>query len=276
MWLVIFYIILGLAVAFFLLLMTVIFTSFYVETRFCRLQSNSNVSVSFWWIHPFFISFFYNYRENECYLRIAGWKMVKKKTAQKELEEPEQPEDKSVKEVEQKLATEPEMGKMEDKPQKDTQIEKPIVEKVEKKPGKMDNLIGRIKKNWIIFFLSHKKWRGKILSWFLRFFKTFRKLVHFEYFKADIRAGVEDPAVLGRIFGYYQAISNALQLSEYEFQLFFEPLFMRNHFEIDGAVKIKSSIGSLLAPLGAAFFTFPYISTFFLWLSYRRKMKRIG
>lgn len=276
MWSVTSYIIAGLGVAF-LLLLLVLFTSFHIETRFCRLQSCSNVSLSFWWIHPFFISFFYNYRENDYYLRIVWWKMAKKKTAQKELETPEQPEDESVKEVKEESAenAEPEIGKMEDKTQEDTQIEQPIIEKVEKKPGKMDNLIGWIKKSWVIFFLSHNKWRGKMLSWLLRFFKAFRYLVHFEYFKADIRAGVEDPAVLGKIFGYYQAILNALQLTEYGFKIFFEPLFMKNHFEVDGAVKIKSSIGSLLLPFGVAFLTFPYINTFFLWRSYKRKMNRV-
>jgi hypothetical protein len=202
----------------------------------------------------------------------------KKKSVQKELETPVEPEDESVKGVEEEPVTsaEPQIEeKVEDEGQKEAQIEQPIIETVEKKPDKMDNLIGRIKKSRIIFFLSHKNWRQKMLSWLLRFFKTFRHLVHFECFKADIRAGIEDPAILGKIFGYYQAFSNALQLKEYGFDLCFEPLFMENHFEVDGAVKIKSSIGSLLAPFGVAFLTFPYISTFFLWRRYKRKMKRV-
>lgn len=275
MWSVAFYIIAGLIVTF-LLLLLVLFTPFHVDARFCSLQNCSKATVSLWCIHPFFISFYYNWKEKDYYLRIVWWKMSKKKIAQKDLGTPAKP-DEQIKEVEEKseAVAEPEIEeKTEDTTPKNIQIEQPTIETVEKKSGKMDNLIERIKKSRIIFFVSHKKWRGKILSWLFRFFKTFRCLVRFECFKAYIRAGVEDPAVLGKIFGYYQALSKGLQLNEYGLDLFFEPVFMKNHFEADGAVKISSSIGRLLTPFGVAFLTFPYINTFFLWRSHKRKMKR--
>ncbi len=278
MWTVVFYISAGLGVVFLLLMLFALFTPFHVNARFCSLQNCSKASIFLWWGHPFFISFFYNYRENDYYLRIAWWKVYKKKTVQKELETPAKPDEKTV-EVEEKAAAVADAKieeEMVDTTQKDTQSEQPKIESVEKKPGKMDNLIEGIKKNRIVFFLSHKKWRGKIFSWFFRFFKTFNHLIRFECLKADIRAGVEDPAVLGKIYGYYQAFSNGLQLNEYGFNFFFEPVFMKNHFEADGALKISSSIGRLLTPFGVAFLTFPYISTFFIWRSYKRKMKRVG
>lgn len=272
-----FYIIAGVGVVF-LFLLLVLFTPFHMDARFCNLQDSSEASVSLWWIHPFFISFFYNYRENDYYLRIVWWKISKKKEAKEELETGVKPEE-TIQEVEETSAAvaEPEMEeKMEESTGKEIESEQPTIETVVKKPGKMDNLIEQIKRSRIIFFIRHKKWREKIISWLFRFLKSFCRLVRFECFKAHIRAGVEDPAVLGRIFGYYKAISNGLQLNEYGFNLFFEPVFMKNHFEADGAVKISSSVGNLLKPLGIAFFTFPYFSTFFLWRSYKREMKRIS
>ncbi len=276
MWSVAFYIIAGLGVVF-LLLLFMLLAPFHVDARFCSMQNCRNALVSLWWIHPFFISFFYNYRENDYYLRIAWWKMIKKKLTQKEEETPVEPVEQIKEEEKSADVAEPEIeGKMEETARKNTQIEQPILETVEKKQGKMDNLFERIKKSRFIFFASHKKWRKKIFVWLLRIFKSFCHLVHFDCFKADIRAGVEDPAVLGRIFGYYQAISNGLQLKEYGIKLFWEPVFMKNHFEAEGAVKISSSLGRLLAPFGVAFLTFPYISTFFLWRSYKQKIKRIS
>ena len=204
---------------------------------------------------------------------MAGLKLTKRRESQ--LSEPSVQTQEQIKPIEGKVSEEKKTENIQEKAEKTSETQKVTTETVEKKPGKMDNLKERVQKNWIFFFLRQKKWRFKVFSWLIRVLRTFGRLVRFEYFRADLRAGIEDPAVLGRIFGYYQAVCSALQLMESGFSVFFEPVFMKNHFEADGAIKIRSSVGSLLAPLGVAVFTFPYVSTFFLWRRYKKNLKRM-
>lgn len=274
MWSVFFSVIAGFLGLIVLFLLLVLFAPFYMKARICSFESNHEAAMSLWWIHPFFLSIFFNLKKNDYYIKVAGWKLPKKRESQPLSEQPVQTQE-QIKSVEGKTSETKENEHIQEKTERSPETQKANTETVEKKPGKMDNLMERIKKNWIFFFLRHKKWRFKVFSWLIRVLKTAGRLVRFEYFRADLRAGVEDPAALGRIFGYYQAVCSALQLMESGVSFFFEPVFMKNHFEAKGVIKIRSSVGSMLAPLGVAVFTFPYVSTFFLWRRYKKNLKRM-
>lgn len=278
MWSVVFYIFSVTAGIIAFLILLLLFAPFFLDARICYISNGSNVTVSFWWMHPFLISVNYNLRENDIAVKIAWWNIRKKVDNRDASEESVDSEAQTgfINAESEEISETESVEKSQSMTTEIVEIQEKKPENVEKKTGKVDNLINRIKNSRAFFFLNNQKWRLKMFSWFIRIVGTFRSLVHFDYFKANFKAGLEDPAVLGRMYGYYQAILKALQLeNSKKIDFSFEPVFMQNYFDGDGAVKIRSSVGNLLAPFGVAVLTFPYFQTLLLWFRFKRKLKKI-
>lgn len=275
-WSVILYILAGLFGLFILFLLLILFSPFCLDLRWKWVGDDSgDCTVSLWWIHPFIITGKYNFPEDDFSLKITWWKIQRKKN---QIQSSESEENYEI--TPAKLETEPatKAGLEEKKTgisEKKVEIQEPTTETVEKKFGKIDNLIEKIKRNEYLFFLRQKKWREKISRWFIGFLKSFRYMIRWNLFSATIKAGVEDPAVLGKIYGYYEAISNGIDIRNSRFNIMFEPVFMKNCFEGFGEIRIRSSIGNLLAPVGIAIFTFPYLNTFIVWYRLRRRSRKM-
>ena len=138
---------------------------------------------------------------------------------------------------------------------------------------KKDNWLKRLERNRYLFFVRNAGWRSKVLNWLLRVLGTFFRLIRFDRFQLAIRAGTSDPALTGTLSGIYQAMSYGLPL-KYPQVLTFEPVFMRNHFECDGGIRVRTSLGRVLMPAGVAVITFPWVHTIRLvWCVYRRERR---
>lgn len=278
-WSVVLYIAAGLLGVLLLSLIFLLFSPLYLKAHFIW-QHDSQVAVArFWLIHPFIFTIKYDIVKNDLLIKLLGWKIRKKKSEEQSLEEKNVEEPVTTVQVAEQVSAQEEV-KAETVELSDAEIEPEIKlsvpESVEKKTAKIDNIIGQIKNSKLLFIASEKRWLKKMGAWFLCFLKSFFYLIRCNYAKAYLKAGIEDPALLGRIYGYYVAVRNGLSTIDSRFDVLFEPVFMENHFEGNGEIEIKSSMGRLLAPVGFAIFTFPYISTLFVYIRYRRRYKKAG
>jgi hypothetical protein len=90
-----------------------------------------------------------------------------------------------------------------------------------------------------------------------------------------VRAGLDDPSETGKYFGYWQGISHAFLIdNNKKFDVTFIPVFTEACFEMDAQLCIRSSLLQLLKPAVVVVATFPYVSTFMVWYSFKRLEKK--
>lgn len=135
------------------------------------------------------------------------------------------------------------------------------------------NTIVKLKRNRYVYFVMNRAWRTKVLRWVIRFFRSLFYIVTFDRFALSLRAGVEDPVVLGTVYGFIEAVTFGLSM-EKKPVIRLEPLFMQNHFEASGAFRLRTSLLQLSRPLIGAVVTFPFLTTGFLWLRHRRIVRK--
>lgn len=141
---------------------------------------------------------------------------------------------------------------------------------------KKDNWYKQLQRNRYLFFLRNSAWRNKILRWTARVVRTLFGIVKFERFRLSIRAGVEDPMVMGIIAGVYQAAAYGLTIKE-PYLISFEPVFMTDCIECCGGLRISTSLWRLCFPVVVAIATFPALHTLWLvWRSRQMQQKRKG
>lgn len=270
-WLIILYIVAGLL----FLLLLLLFAPFYLEAKLNWKGNFGNARVSFWWIHPFLVSIRYDSDKNDITAMIARWK-IQKKEKEEPTETPQSTESPFFDQTEKDYSQEESIPEKPEISSEKPEIQSKTTESVEKNAGKMDNFIGKLKKGKFLFYLKQSVWIKKIIKWLSRVIRSFGYMINFNYLTAYIRAGIEDPVILGKIYGYYNAISNGLDIKNSRCRLLFEPVFMENYFEGNGEIKLRSSVRNLLLPIGTAIFTFPYLSTLILWWRIKHINKNKG
>jgi len=142
-----------------------------------------------------------------------------------------------------------------------------------KKKKKKPNIIQKIKQSEVFFLLQQKKWRKKVVKWLWRVIKSIFRIIYCHIFRLDVRAGIEDPAQVGRVYGWLNAIENTITPNSNKVALSFSPVFLENHLEFDGRLGITTSGARLIGPVLVAVFTFPYLSSGILWWRLRKRKK---
>jgi hypothetical protein len=139
----------------------------------------------------------------------------------------------------------------------------------QERPG----LIERIRKSKFFFFIHQQKTGMKLYRWGLRVIKLLFTMVKFDLFSCRTRLGLDDPAEMGKIYGYFIALKNGLGIDgKRKIDLTMEPVFEKTLFELQGRIQVHTSLFRALIPVAAAVCTFPYLSTFIVW----RKFKKSG
>lgn len=131
---------------------------------------------------------------------------------------------------------------------------------------------GKLKKNRYFYMIRQRKLQKKLFGWGFRIFRSLFKIIRFNHFDASIKAGIEEPALLGNVYAFYTMTRYTVNVSEGEPIVKFEPVFMKNWFEGEGRFSVKTSVFSLMWPGFLAVSSFPYITV--LWLFWKsRKLK---
>lgn len=117
------------------------------------------------------------------------------------------------------------------------------------------------------FVIGQKKIARKGIKWTLRFFKRVLKVIRFDYFAVNIKAGFEDPTYAGILYGIFTGIYHSLDIEDNRLaRMNFEPSFENEFsFKFDGAVGIRTSLFRIFIPVIEAILLFPYVSAFILW-----------
>lgn len=151
-----------------------------------------------------------------------------------------------------------------------------LKEKVVAPWKKIDNLLKKLKQHIVVYFLSNYQWRTKIVHWLIRFFKQLLSLVRFDQLHIFIRAGVENPMVVGVLSGCCHSIRSVLTGKDKALFLF-EPVFMENTCSGSISFRGKTSLFTICFPIVFSVITFPFVETLLVFLRYRRmKSKKNG
>jgi hypothetical protein len=139
---------------------------------------------------------------------------------------------------------------------------------------KISAFIETIKKSGVIrafFFIHHAPWRSKMIRWMRRWSCFLPRLWRIHNSELHIGLGLEDPALTGKLFGYWTGIKNAIFCKVSDGGTWtFKPYFNEEHCSIEGALSIRSSLLRFII-LGALFLaTFPYLATWRAWRGSRR------
>jgi hypothetical protein len=119
-------------------------------------------------------------------------------------------------------------------------------------------------KQFRVFWDDHR-WRSKILSWLKKRLHGLFRIVSLRIVSVRLRLGLAEPDETGAAYGYILGVTNAFfNPANGKRQLFFEPVFDRECFEMEGRVRITTSVIRLCAPLVLAILTFPYLHTYLL------------
>lgn len=293
-WMILLYSAAAIAALFLLLLFILLFSPFYLGSRFSGSGTSIAGSARFWWFHPGVISVNYDFTDNSMMLRLFSRSFGKKTETPTAPPSPVEKQDTEISasepsgfqtpEEEEKLSLEEDKFTSETAGIPETDFDHSIPEEgmsmqggpeegeesVEISSTRRDKLLNRLKKNRFFFFLRNRKWRGKITRWVLRVFSSFFCIVSLDKFQVWIKAGLEDPSVTGMVYGFYQALRNGLSGQFQKVMIEFEPVFSRDEFHFSGESGIRSSFGRLILPALVALFTFPYLTTLRLWLRSRK------
>jgi len=136
--------------------------------------------------------------------------------------------------------------------------------------NKIKRSINKIKKSKPYRFLSDAVLRKKIKSWLGRCLKSTMKVIVFHRLRIWAKVGLNNPAALGKLCGYFSAARSALSLRDRKVDMTLEPLFMKEALEFEVELRGATSIIRAASCFFMAAFTFPYIRTYKVWR--RKKM----
>ncbi|MGA2508314.1 MAG: DUF2953 domain-containing protein [Chitinispirillaceae bacterium] len=117
----------------------------------------------------------------------------------------------------------------------------------------------------IIVILNRQKVTGKILrccGWTLQ---ACFKLIRFDHCFLHAKAGAEDPAETGKIYGYYIALNHVFFGGRKKNDVRVEPYFTGAMFEFQGNIRLRTSIARISIPVMVALMTFPYFTVLIVW-----------
>lgn len=131
----------------------------------------------------------------------------------------------------------------------------------------------KLKRNRYIYMIRQDKMFQKLFRWLMRVLKNLLKIIRFDHFNAAVKAGIEEPALLGKIYALYTMVRSTAIVTRGKPALSFEPVFMKNCLEGDTTFTLKTSVLMLLWPGIVALMTFPYFTV--LWLFWKsRKLRK--
>jgi len=116
-----------------------------------------------------------------------------------------------------------------------------------------------IKMSGINKIIRNKPLRKKLLRWLKLSFRHATRAISFEKLKIHARIGLQDPATLGKAYGYFSAAQSALTPHGRNIDLSMEPVFTEKCLDIDSELKIKTTPSIILWRLIMIAAAFPYL-----------------
>ena len=272
-----------------LLLLILLLTPMFMRLHFSCLADKMLLKFKFKWIHSLILSFEYDLESDA----LKGW-VLGKKIEEKDAEltdSQSSSDDQKYTAVQESVS--PSNSKKADTPQQGREVYDPGIEEsnevktstkfrdeaksehradTQKKSKPKRSLIDRVRNSRAYILWRDRVWRRKILRWLDLIFKSMLRLVRFDLLRIKVKAGLEDPADLGRLYGWVNALRSMLVLRKRSYDIELEPVFMKSHLEFESELKFKTALWRLFMPLLIAVFGFPYWSSYRLW----RKVKKVG
>jgi len=122
-----------------------------------------------------------------------------------------------------------------------------------------------------MFYLCQYRWYVAMVAWALRRMRAALRLVSLRFCIVDVRAGMDDPAATGRIFGAWMGFKYGLPITDTpNRRLSLTPVFDRQCFEIIGSVCLQTSLARFVWLAIGSLVAFPYVTTFMVWRKYRK------
>lgn len=224
---------------------------------------------------------------NNSEIQQGGDKEKVKVEVENKIEEKDKAEEQEKVEVEEEEKIE-EKVEAKDKIGEKDQVKEKIEEKAKAKVNKVeaedkaehetvkDGFFTRLKKNRYFYMIRQRTLQKKLVRWGFRIFRSLFRIIRFDHFDASIKAGIEEPALLGNVYAFYTMTRYTVNVAGGgEPIVKFEPVFMKNWFEGEGRFSLKTSVISLVWPGLIAVTSFPYITVLWLfWKSRKLKVKR--
>ncbi|MBN1128191.1 MAG: hypothetical protein JXA71_04360 [Chitinispirillaceae bacterium] len=113
----------------------------------------------------------------------------------------------------------------------------------------------------------------KAYRWCRRILFMVFRIVRFDHFRISVRTGMDDPARLGKIYGWYMAGNRLLFGMKKKVDIRFEPRFNDRDLALDGSIGLRTSVARVLTPAFVALLTFPWLSAFLVWWRLRKVYK---
>jgi hypothetical protein len=140
---------------------------------------------------------------------------------------------------------------------------------------KIAGVMEKMKKSeWMKGFLIVRDTQilSKGLRWLRRCLLSMVHLVSIHSLAVHVRAGLGDPALTAKVFGYCTGMQGAGILSATnQLDLNFEPVFNEESFSVSGNLSLQSSLMRFVVLLSIVVATFPYITAIKIWRKSRRK-----
>jgi hypothetical protein len=123
-----------------------------------------------------------------------------------------------------------------------------------------------------LFFVNQASWRGRMARWLKRCASFLPHLGGIGGTGLHIRLGLDDPALTGKLFGFWTGIKNGIFSGNADGERWIlEPSFDGEYFSAEGSVALRSSLVRFVVLFALVFATFPYIATWRTWRASRRK-----
>jgi hypothetical protein len=129
----------------------------------------------------------------------------------------------------------------------------------------IDQMKSRINRHPAIFFLRQEKLRSHGLRWLVRILKSMLRIVAIRRLLVRTEFVFDDPALGGRLFGYYESIRHAAALYSKKINLLFRPLFIKGDTRIEIDFCATTSLWKIGYPLLVAVVAFPYMTFGITW-----------
>ncbi len=284
----------------------IIFSPLVINSHLC-VKDTVDLSITFYWLNPFIIRFFYDYKNEQFGIYLFGRQLNKTKkemnTNKKTDDTIEKYEPVTTAATEEKTETlkpknemaTPDLQKHEppksdlsndNKKNPDTSVKKEKKKSFHKHESKKEtakepktdkptlSLVERLKRNPYIFYAKNSQLRNKCLKWVKRIVISIFKIVQVRRCFLFVNAGLDDYSTTGRVYGYIEGIRHALNLYSKNILLEYQPMFSNDQISIKNELKVQSSLFRIVIPVLITFATFPYLTFFITWWDYRTYMKK--
>jgi len=259
--------------AFFLLILAAILPIRFGGRALCRDLQHFSYQFSVSYIHPAIIRFICSSEEGNT-LKIFGISLKRKRRGKQTVKDSEESEEEPRP---QTSTSEQAYDKSEEKQihpdeKSESQAHEPYrgaQEAVETESEDNIGFFARIRKRWekikrskFYRLINDAIWRKKIAGWLGRLWNSAITTVVFDKLNIRTKIGLKDPAILGKLCGYFTAARCALQLQNRKIDMILEPVFMKDHLEFEAQFMARTSVWRAASRFFAVFIMFPYFRTY--------------